>query len=162
MLAGSVDPAKLRDAAAAEQKQIDGLLKAAKAIGAEHDVGSAILDRVGESLQAASSDPEVAGAVRAGRLERERRASGIGLPGAAAPRPKAKKGDAGAAKRRAAQEQAKKRKRAERKLASAEQRLEKAEQAAARARDVLEERAETARKAERERNAARRELEDLA
>ena len=86
MLAGSADREKLREAAAGEREAIDSLLGTAEAIGREHGVGSQILDRVGETLQAATSDPEVAEAIEQGRLTREQRASGIGLVGAATPK----------------------------------------------------------------------------
>ena len=163
ILAGSVDPAKLRAAAADEQKQIGSLLKAAEAIGAEHGVGSQILDRVGETLQAASADPEIAATVGRGRLERERRASGIGLGGATAP-PKRSKGgsrDDDAKRRKAEREQARRRKEAERKLASAEKRLEREQGALERARETVAEREKAVRSAERDRDAARRDAEDF-
>src|SRR5688572_13676477 len=77
MLAGDVDRDRLRDAARAEQDSISALMKAAEAIGREHGAGSQVIDRVAETLQAASSDPEVASAIADGRLEREARASSL-------------------------------------------------------------------------------------
>ena len=76
MLAGSADREKLREAGARERKTIDSLVRTAEAIGREHGVGAQILDRVGETLQAAASDPEVAEAIEKGRLTREQRACG--------------------------------------------------------------------------------------
>src|SRR5262245_60800512 len=91
MLAGATDRDKLRKVAHREQQTIDSLLQSAEAIGREHGVGAQILTRVGETLQAASSDPEVAQAIEAGRLTREQRASGIGVVGPATPaKPKGK------------------------------------------------------------------------
>ena len=46
-------------------------------------MGAQILTRVGETLQAASSDPEVTEAIERGRLSREQRAASIGLVGPA-------------------------------------------------------------------------------
>lgn len=161
MSAGSVDPPKLRAAAGREQKQVGALLKAAESIGTEH--GSQILDRVGETLRAASGDPEVADAVRRGQLDRERRASGIGLSGALDTLPeKAKKGSAEdtAAGRLAERESARRRKQAERKLASAEKRTERARAALERARATVDEREEAMRVAERDRDAARRAVKE--
>ncbi len=82
MLSGWGDRNAIRKAASGEQETIDELLTCAAGIGQEHDVSIQILDRVGETLQAASSDPDVARAIELGRLEREQRASGLGLAGA--------------------------------------------------------------------------------
>ena len=91
LLAGSVDRDKLRKAAGREQKAIDELVKTAEAIGREHKVGAPVIERVTETLQAASADPEVAAGDREGpapargageRARRGRRRGG----GAAAPR----------------------------------------------------------------------------
>ena len=163
MLAGSVDSTKLRSAAADEQKQIGSLLKAAEAIGAEHGVGSQILDRVGETLQAASADPEIAETVGGGRLEREQRASGIGLGGATGPPKRSKRGgrDDDAKRRKAEREQARRRKEAERRPASAEKRLERERGALERAREAVGEHEKAGRSAERDRDAARRVAEDF-
>lgn len=163
MLAGGVDRDRLRAAAKREQAAIDELVKTAEAIGREHGVGAPVLERVTETLQAASSDPDVAEAIAKGRLQREARASGLGVVGgaAAAPRPKARKGRDEAAERRARQEAARRRKTAERNLAQAEKRLEREARAVERARDALAEKEDRLREAERDRAAARRELEGL-
>ena len=128
MLAGSTDREKLREAAQREQEAVDSLLRTAEAIGREHGVGAPILTRVGETLQARPSDPEVAEAIERGRLEREQRAV-VDRAGRRrrrrARRPQPKKGEREAAERRARQQQAKRRKAAERKLAAAEKRLER-------------------------------------
>jgi hypothetical protein len=161
LLAGKADPDKLRDTTAREQKAIDALLKTAEAIGREHKAGSQMLDRVGETLQAASSDPEVAEAVELGRLDRERRAAGLGLVGPAAPRAPAKsktEKDEQAADRKARQQEVKRRKDAERRVASAEKRVERRRAALEQARDTLEEREGWLREAEQELRDAEREL----
>src|SRR5690349_13019769 len=91
MLAGATDRDKLREVAGRERQAIDALLRTAEAIGREHGVGAQVLTKVGETLQAAPSDPEVAEAIEEGRLSREQRASGIGLIGPATPaKPKGK------------------------------------------------------------------------
>jgi len=164
MLAGATDREKLREAARREQEAIDSLLGTAEAIGREHGVGQQILTRVGETLQAASSDPEVAEAIRLGRLSREQRAASIGLVGPAAPAAPAKAGkgkDREATERRARQQQAKRRKDAERKLAAAEKRLDRDQRALERARDAVEEAERKVHEAELDAHAARRELDEI-
>ena len=108
MLAGATDREKLREAARREQEAVDSLLRTANAIGREHGVGAQILTRVGETLQAAAGDPELAEAIRRGRVTKEQRAASVGLVGpASAPAParKGKREDA-AAERRSRQQQA--------------------------------------------------------
>ena len=164
MLAGSADRDKLREAGAGERKTIDSLVGTAEAIGREHGVGSQILDRVGETLQAATSDPEVAEAIEKGRLVREQRASGIGMVGTATPKAPArgpKKGERDAAERRARQQEAKRRKEAERKLAAAEKRLEREQAKLDRARETVEEAEQAVHKAELDAHAARRALDEI-
>jgi hypothetical protein len=164
MLAGSTDRDKLRDVAQREQRTVGSLTRAAEAIGREHGVGAQILTRVGETLQAAAGDPEVAEAIEHGRLTREQRAASIGLIGTAAP-PKrsSRKGakDKEAAERRARQEQAKHRKSAEHRLATAEKKLEREQAALERARDSVEAAEKKVHEAELDAHAARRELEGL-
>jgi hypothetical protein len=164
MLAGSADREKLRDVAQREQRTVSSLTRAAEAIGREHGVGAQILTRVGETLQAAAGDPEVAEAIERGRLTREQRAASIGMVGTAAP-PKrsSRKGakDKEAAERRTRQQQAKRRKAAERKLATAEKRLEREQAALERAQDSVEAAEKKVHAAELDAHAARRELEGL-
>ncbi|HET8592279.1 MAG TPA: hypothetical protein VFL56_01330, partial [Solirubrobacterales bacterium] len=126
MLAGSADRARLREAAQRERETVDALLRAAEAIGREHGVGSQVLTKVGETLQAASSDPEVAAAIERGRLTREQRAASVGGLIGSAPAAPARRGkrDDAAAERRARQQRAK-RHAAERKLAAVEGKLER-------------------------------------
>lgn len=162
MLAGSADRAKLREAARRERESIDSLLRTAEAIGREHGVGSQILTRVGETLQAASGDPEVAAAIERGRLIREQRAASVGLIGSA-PAPPARTGkrDDAAAERRVRQQQAKRRQAAERKLAAAERKLERERAALVRAREKVEEFERRVHATELDANAARRALDEV-
>jgi hypothetical protein len=165
MLAGSPDRDQLREAARREQRTVDSLLRTAEAIGREHGVGEQILTRVGETLQAAVSDPEVAEAIEAGRLTREQRAASIGLVGPATPA--APKGKSARAKqkeekeRRDRQQRAKHRKEAERELTAAERKLGRERQKLDRAREAVEEAEERVHEAELDANAARRALEEI-
>src|SRR4051812_16411451 len=164
MLAGSADREKLREAATRERETIGSLVGTAEAIGREHGVGSQILDRVGETLQAATSDPEVAEAIEKGRLTREQRASGIGLVGSATPKAPArgrKQDDREATERRARQEQAKGRKEAERKLAAADKRLEREQAKLERAREAVADAEQAVHDAELDAHAARRALDEI-
>lgn len=164
MLAGSTDRDKLREEASRERQAIDSLVRTAEEIGREHEVGAQILDRVGETLQAASSDPQVAETIERGRLTREQRAAGIGLVGPATPKAPARKrgkGERDAAERAARQQQAKRRKEAERTLAAAEKRLERERTKLERARGAVEDAEESVRRAEHDAHAARRALNEL-
>jgi hypothetical protein len=162
MLAGSTDSEKFRDVAAKERKAIDSLMKTADAIGREHGVGSQILDRVGETLQAATRDPEVAEALERGRLTREQRSVGLAGPATpVAPARGRKKGDREAAERRSRQQQAKRRSEAERKLAAAEKRLESERGKLERARKSAEDAEDRVRAAEHDTHAARRALDEI-
>ena len=164
MLAGSADREKLREVASSEREAIDSLMKTAEAIGREHGVGSQILDRVAETLQAATSDPEVAEAIEKGRLAREQRASGIGLVGAAPAKAPARgrtKDQREAEQRRTRQQQAKRRKEAERKLAAAEKKLEREQAKLERARESVEDAERVVHEAELDAHAARRALDEI-
>ena len=72
---------RLREAARLERQALERLMEIAREM--DPRPSAATLDRVGETLQAAGSDEEVARLVRTGRLDRERRAAG--LPGEATP-----------------------------------------------------------------------------
>ncbi|HEY6772178.1 MAG TPA: hypothetical protein VI035_06975 [Solirubrobacterales bacterium] len=164
MLAGAADREKLRGAASAEQSTIDSLLGTAEAIGREHGVGAQILTRVEETLRAASGDPDVAKAIENGRLQREQRAAGIGVVGGAVARPPArspKKDERTAADRRARQQQAKRRKEAERKLATADKKLEREQAKLEAAREKVEEIEQSVHDAELDAHAARRALDEI-
>jgi hypothetical protein len=161
MVAGSADRDALRKAADREQKAIVSLLGVAEALGREHKVGSQILDRVGETLQAASSDPEVGRAIELGRLDRERRGIGLGLVGRAAPSTPARgyeRKAKGAAERRKREQEARRRKEAERKVEVAERKVEREQASVEKARGALGERENRLADAERELRSARREL----
>jgi hypothetical protein len=164
MLAGATDRTKLREAASREQQTIDSLLATAEAIGREHGVGEQILTRVGETLQAAAGDPEVAEAIRLGRLDREQRAASIGLVGPATPAAPARKRNAKdreAAERRERQQRARQRKSAERELAAAEKRLERERAKLETAREAVADGERTVHEAELDVNAARRAVEEI-
>ena len=182
LLAGKVDRDRLRDAARAEQRAIESLMRTAEAIAREHGAGSQILDRVAETLQAAASDPEVAEAIEKGRLEREARATSLGLVGPAtaakraparrkagkqAERAKSDKREAERtakaerAEREARREAAKRRRAAERALATAEKRIERERSVVERLRDDLAEREQRIAEAEAEADRAREELKKL-
>ncbi|HET8975502.1 MAG TPA: hypothetical protein VFN15_02645 [Solirubrobacterales bacterium] len=174
LLVGSGDRDRLRDAARAEREAIDRLLKGATEIAEGHNAGTAAVDRVGETLQAATVDADLAEALRLGRIRREQRATSLGLAGGAAAPPrggdsgsgargKAKGGKRGgpevrAAEERARRELARRREATQRKLTSAERKLERERAAAERAREALTERERRVADAERSLAAARREL----
>lgn len=164
MLAGSTDRDRLREVAQREQRAVDSLSRAAGAIGKEHGVGAQILPRVGETLQAAASDPEVAEAIERGRLVREQRAASVGLIGTAGPasRSSRRRGkDREASERRDRERLAKKRKAAERKLAAAEKKLDRERGVLERAREAVEAAEGRVHDAELDAHTARRELESL-
>jgi hypothetical protein len=161
MLAGSADRDKLRDAARSEQETIDSLLATAEAIGREHGVGAPVLTRVGETLQAASSDPEVAEAIRRGRLFKEQRAAGIGLVGPSTPRGPGRKGKSDERERREREQRAKRRKEAERKLAAAEKAVERERAKLQRAEEAVEEATRRVHAAELDANSARRAIDEI-
>jgi hypothetical protein len=165
MLAGSTDREKLRETARREQRTVDSLLRTAEAIGREHGVGAQILTRVGETLQAATTDPALAEAIQAGRLTREQRAASIGLIGPAEPAAPKRKGarakDREAADRRSRQQQAKRRAAAERKLATAERKLEREQGKLERAKEAVEEADRRVHDAELDAHSARRALDEI-
>jgi hypothetical protein len=154
MLAGAADRSKLREAARREQEAVDSLLRTAEAIGKEHGVGAQILTRVGETLQAAAGDPDLAETIKRGRVTREQRAASIGLVGPAPPRAPARKGKRDDAERRARQQ-------AERKLVSAEKTLQREQAKLEKARDALEEAEKRVHSAELDAHAARRALDEI-
>ena len=160
VVAGEADPDQLRMTAAAEQREVDALLRAA---GGIEGASSASLDRVGETLQAAAGDTELAETIRAGRLDRERRSTSLGLLGTAVPPPAktaAKKGAKAEAEveRKAKRAEAAARHRAEKRVASAEKSLERARGLEEKAEEALAERRERVAEAEAELESARGEL----
>jgi hypothetical protein len=177
LLEGSADQKRLRDAAGMEREAIEKLVKEASSIAAKEKAGGAAVDRVGETLQAAMVDAELAETLRLGRLTREQRASSLGLAGATGPAPKrapsakraaAKQEGKGRAKggrstARAAEERArreldKQRQAAERRLAAAERKVEKESAAAEKARETLIARQRSLTEAQRALTEAKREL----
>jgi hypothetical protein len=165
LVAGAPDRDALRETARREQKAVDSLVKTAEALGREHKVGTAILDRVADTFRAAAGDAEVARAIELGRLEREQRAVSVvsvGLPGAVAPPPpRGKRAKDEAAERRARQETARRRKAAEAKIAATDKRVKRAEAAVEKAREALEEKEKALRDAEHDLRAARGELDQI-
>jgi hypothetical protein len=162
MLAGSTDREKLREAAQREQRTVDSLARAAEKIG--DGAGAQVLTRVGETLQAAAGDPEVAKAIERGRLTREQRAASVGLIGTAAPPARASRKtgkDREAAERRERQQQAKRRQAAERKLAAAERKLKTERGKLERTQAAVEEAERRVHDVELDAHAARRELDEL-
>ena len=77
---------RLREAAREEREALERLMELARQMSPRPS--AAALDRVGQTLRAAGSDQEVARLVRAGRLDRERRAAGL-TGGATPARPRA-------------------------------------------------------------------------
>ena len=73
------DKKKLKAAVASERKAVQTLLDAAEEKAADAGASGATLERVGETLRAVVSDPELAELVGAGRLHAEREASTIGF-----------------------------------------------------------------------------------
>lgn len=182
LLAGKVDRERLREAARAEQRAIESLMRTAEAIAREHGAGPQILDRVAETLQAAASDPGVAEAIEQGRLEREARATSLGLVGPAdsaakaPPRSKAAKGSEKAkagkretgraakaerAEREARREAGRRRRAAARALATAEKRIDRERGMVERLRGEVAERERRIADAEAEAERAREELKKL-
>jgi hypothetical protein len=162
VLAGRGDGRALRDAGARERDTVDALVERARGLLSDggHELSSATLERVAETLHAAALDEGAREAIAAGRLERELRHVGLGLGEGAAvfapappkPKPAAKKGkgDAAAqrreAKERAAAEAAEKAEReaARKRARAAVAKAAKAEERAGHAVRAAEERRERA------------------
>jgi hypothetical protein len=182
LLAGKVDRERLREAARAEQQAIESLMRTAEAIAREHGAGPQILDRVAETLQAAASDPRVAEAIEKGRVEREARATSLGLVGpatSAAKAPSPRKGAKGAgtakagkgeaeraakaerAERESRREATKRRRAAERALSTAEKRIEREREMVERLRGEVADRERRIADAEAEAERAREVLKKL-
>jgi chromosome segregation ATPase len=94
MLEGRGDAADLRAAAERERERVERMVEAVRRVAAEHSkpVSAAVIERVGQTLQAVGSDPELRDRLVRGRVERDHRAATIGLPDAAslaaAPKPR--------------------------------------------------------------------------
>lgn len=85
VLAGRGDAGSLRTAVARQRAAVDSLTKAARGLltSEGHELSSAIIERVSDTLHAAALDDEARAQVRDGRLERELRHVGLGMsPGA--------------------------------------------------------------------------------
>ncbi len=94
MLDEGGDASDLRAAAEAERKRVQRMLEAARQVAADQPkpINAAVIERVGQTLQAIGSDPELRDQLVRGRVERDHRAATIGLPDsvalAARPRPR--------------------------------------------------------------------------
>jgi hypothetical protein len=168
VLAGRGDAASLRGAVAGERAAVDALTDAARGLltSQGHELSPTIIERVSDTLHAAALDDDARAQVRDGRLERELKHVGLGMPPGAmpvrAPRRKATaakaepKNDKAAereARRRAAEREARRRlERATRAVSAARERRNKAAQA-------LEEAEEALTKAEGELSEAERALD---
>lgn len=80
LLAGSTEPGELRRAVDAERAAVDRLTEKARGLLSSdgHELTSATLERVSETLHAAALDEDARASVRDGRLERELRHVGLG------------------------------------------------------------------------------------
>jgi hypothetical protein len=161
----------LREAADEERAAVDRLVSAAPEVLGER-ASPATVEKIRDTLHAAALDDEARQEVAAGRVVKERRATGLGpfgAPAPAAPRPAkkrapAKKVSAADRKRlRAAQaaltDAKKHQQRTRRDRASAERALERARAALAKARERLEGAEEDAQAAQREDDQASAALE---
>jgi hypothetical protein len=94
MLDEGGDASDLRTAADAERKRVQRMVEAARQVAAHHrkPISAEVIERVGQTLQAIGSDPELRERLVRGRVERDHRAATIGLPDSAAlaarPRPR--------------------------------------------------------------------------
>jgi hypothetical protein len=136
VLDGKDDAAAAWRAAVARQREAAAAVvedAARMAHEAGRDPGQRALELVGETLTAASGDPELRARVLEGRVERERAGATLPMPAAPAPRrrtraPAARKDTAGARREL---------KRLERELASAEDRERRSRERIAKAEDAL-------------------------
>jgi hypothetical protein len=80
LLAGHAEPEALRRAVDAERAAVDQLAETARGLLSSngHELTSATLERVSETLHAAALDDDARASVRGGRLERELRHVGLG------------------------------------------------------------------------------------
>jgi hypothetical protein len=168
--AGKGDPQDLRDAADAERAAVGRLSQAARGLinSSGRGLSEGIIDRVVETLHAISADTDTRSLAHAGRLSRERRATGteffVGAPG------KGRRREAGArrpspAQVRKARERLQGAQREARELRSARSRAARAtanaERALARARDDMRDAERKVADKESEIEELRRKLEEL-
>jgi hypothetical protein len=116
-------PSAFRAAAARERDAADAVLELARKVGADadHPASERALELVGETLRAASADPELREQVLQGRVEREQSAATLGTPAVVA----LPKRDSRSAKRREAAEARREVEQLEAELAEAETRQER-------------------------------------
>jgi hypothetical protein len=151
---GTADAGELRQAGEEERRSVSDLVAAARELEAAEAPSATVLERVGDTLHAATLDEDVRRRVEAARVTREAAAVGFGGLTAAAPaaRParKVSKGDPGKA---ADDQQARERERSARfGLDAAEARLESEKEAFSDARNAV-------RLAKRERDRLQKRLE---
>jgi hypothetical protein len=142
--------AEWRAAAARESAAIDAIVEVAEleARGAGHPPGGNALHLVGETLRAASGDPELRERVLQGRVEREQSAATLGPLAAAPPR----KRDRGAEKRRDRAQARRDLERLEEELAEAQAREERLQARVGEAQAALRREKESLAEARRERS----------
>lgn len=131
VVAGRADGAALRKAGGRHRAALQHLVDTARGLLSSegHELSAATIERVSDTLRAASFDEDARAKVREGRLERELQHAGLGLgdlPAAPAP-----------AKRRATKEKDAARKAAKAAEAKARRRAERAAQAVAKAEEAL-------------------------
>ena len=134
MLAGDEDAAALRKAAADERAAIAALIDSARSIASSEGrkLSPATLDRVAETLQAASADTELAERVRSGRLDKEARSATLGASSRAPARRRGAKASARKDERRAERDEARL------EIEAAQRDLERAEARRDRAQDEVD------------------------
>lgn len=158
MLEGKGDADDLRGAAGDEREAIERLLAAARRLVAEDDrkVNQATFDRVGETLQAAAADDDLAELVRSGRLEKEARSATIGASRKAPTSKRGRRSRPRSSEDRAERERARATlERAERDRKLAEERRERAEKDVDEQTDRLKDARAALAEARREEKAAR-------
>jgi hypothetical protein len=145
LIAGRAAREDLRDPLARMRAALEQLTGAALGLVDDHgrDLSATTIQRVGETLMAAATDPGVRAAVAAGRAVREASPAGFGLGGGPAPGPEApvKRGGAKRKVTKKAGAEAAAAKKAERERRAAARRAAKAELAEARAARAAAERA---------------------
>lgn len=160
-LAAGLTPA-LAEARDDERAAIEELVRAARTSLEERgqSPGDAVLDKVRDTLHAAVVDEQLGDRVRAGRLEKEERATGFNFALPAGKRPPKPRKDTAATKRKVEEERTQKRREAQERLRAARARADEARKVAGRAKRDLERAERDLEDALAAVNAAERELED--
>ena len=158
MLAGKDATGALRTAATDERAAIAGLVDSAKAIASDggQKLSPPTLDRVAETLQAASTDTALAERVRSGRLEKEARAATLGVGSGVPARARGRKTAVRKDERRAEREQARL------EVEASRRDVERAEARRDRAQDEVDQQAARLREARKALADAKRDAKRLA